>query len=88
MSGRVDLGHADSIALLDGFLNTDLGKDFEFVGPGFNVPEWHGLGAGIAVRKGSDDLRDALDKAILQIRADGTYQKINAKYFDIDIFGD
>jgi lysine-arginine-ornithine-binding protein len=88
VSGRVDLGHADSIALLDGFLNTDLGKDFEFVGPGFNVPQWHGLGAGIAVRKGDDKLRDALDKAILQIRADGTYQKINAKYFDIDIFGD
>lgn len=88
VSGRVDLGHADSIALLDGFLNTDMGKGFEFVGPGFNVPEWHGLGAGIAVRKGEDELRNKLDKAIAQIRADGTYQKINAKYFDIDIFGD
>jgi lysine-arginine-ornithine-binding protein len=88
VSGRVDLGHADSVALMDGFLGTDQGKGFEFVGPDYNVPEWHGVGAGIAVRKGDDDLRMALDKAIDKIRADGTYKKINDKYFDFDVFGD
>ena len=87
-SGRVDLGHADSVALMDGFLETDLGKGFEFVGPDYNVPEWHGVGAGIAIRKGEDDLRMKLDAAINKIRADGTYQKINDKYFDFDVFGD
>ncbi len=87
-SGRVDLGHADSVALMDGFLSTDLGKDFEFVGPDYNVPEWHGVGAGIAVRKGEDDLRMKLDAAIDTIRANGTYAKINAKYFDFDVYGD
>jgi lysine-arginine-ornithine-binding protein len=87
-SGRVDLGHADSVALMDGFLGTDMGQGFEFVGPDYNVPEWHGVGAGIAVRKGEDDLRMALDKAIDTIRANGTYEKINAKYFDFDVFGD
>jgi lysine-arginine-ornithine-binding protein len=87
-SGRVDLGHADSVALLDGFLNTDLGNGFEYVGPDYNVPEWHGVGAGIAVRKGEDELRMALDKAIDTIRANGTYEKINAKYFDFDVYGD
>jgi lysine-arginine-ornithine-binding protein len=88
VSGRVDLGHADAVALMEGFINTDAGKGFEFVGPDFNVPQWHGTGAGIAVRKGDDELRMALDKAIDQIRADGTYQKINAKYFDFDVFGE
>jgi lysine-arginine-ornithine-binding protein len=87
-SGRVDLGHADSVALMDGFLSTDLGDGFEFIGPDYNVPEWHGVGAGIAVRKGDDELRMALDKAIDTIRANGTYEKINAKYFDFDVFGD
>jgi lysine-arginine-ornithine-binding protein len=87
-SGRLDLGHADSVALMDGFLKTDAGKDFEYVGPDYNVPQWHGVGAGIAVRKGEDKLRMALDKAIDQIRADGTYKAINAKYFDFDVFGD
>ncbi len=88
VSGRVDLGHADSVALMEGFINTDAGKGFEFVGPDFNVPQWHGTGAGIAVRKGDDELRMALDKAIDQIRADGTYKTINAKYFDFDVFGE
>jgi lysine-arginine-ornithine-binding protein len=88
VSGRVDLGHADSIALMEDFINTDAGKGFEFVGPDFNVPQWHGVGAGIAVRKGDDELRMALDKAIDQIRADGTYKAINAKYFDFDVFGE
>ncbi len=88
VAGRVDLGHADSVALMEGFINTDAGKGFEFVGPDFNVPQWHGDGAGIAVRKGEDELRMALDKAIDQIRADGTYKAINAKYFDFDVFGE
>lgn len=88
VSGRVDLVHADSVALLDGFLNTDAGKDFEYVGPDYNIPQWHGEGAGIAIRKGEDDLREAFNKAIAQIRADGTYKAINAKYFDFDVYGD
>jgi len=88
VSGRVDLVLADSVALLDGFLNTDNGKGFEFVGPGFTDPRWFGDGIGIAVRKDDSDLRDALNKAIAQIRSDGTYQKINAKYFDFDVYGE
>ena len=88
VSGRVDLGHADSVALMEGFIETDQGKGFEFVGPDDNVPEWHGVGAGIAVRKGDDDLRMKLDKAIDTIRANGTYAKINAMHFDFDVFGD
>jgi lysine-arginine-ornithine-binding protein len=87
VAGRVDLGHADSVALLEGFINTDAGKGFEYVGPGYSIPQWHGEGAGIAVRKGEDDLRMALNDAIAQIRADGTYQKINAMYFDFDVYG-
>ena len=87
VNGRVDLGMADSVALLDGFLSTDEGKDFDFVGPDYNYPKWHGEGAGIAVRKGEEDLVAALNAAIEKIRADGTYQKINAKYFDFDVYG-
>ena len=40
------------------------------------------------MRKGEDDLREAFNKAIKEIRADGTYQAINAKYFDYDIYGE
>ena len=88
VNGRVDLVMADSVALLDGFLETDDGADFEFVGPDYSEEAWHGEGAGIALRKGEDDLREAFDAAIAQIREDGTYQAINEKYFDFDVFGD
>jgi ABC-type amino acid transport substrate-binding protein len=72
----------------EGFLNTDAGKDFAFFGGDQYDLECHGEGAGIAVRKGEDDLREAFNKAIKEIRADGTYQAINAKYFDYDIYGE
>jgi arginine/ornithine transport system substrate-binding protein len=87
VSGRLDLVMADSVALLDGFLNTDAGKAFEFVGPDYNDPAFHGEGVGIAIRKGEDDLRLAFNEAIDQIRADGTYQAINEKYFEFDAYG-
>lgn len=41
---------------------------------------------GIAVRKGEDELRQAFNKALEEVRADGTYQRINDKYFDFSIY--
>jgi polar amino acid transport system substrate-binding protein/arginine/ornithine transport system substrate-binding protein len=85
--GRIDLQFSDSIAADEGFLKTDAGKGFEFVGGDQHDEECHGPGAGIAVRKADKDLRDELNKAIEAIRANGVYQKINARYFEFDIFG-
>lgn len=87
LAGRVDLLLADSIALLEGFLKTDKGKDYEFVGPELRDKRWFGEGAGIAVRKEDTDLKEALNKALAAIRADGTYEKIMRRYFDFDIYG-
>ena len=85
--GRIDANFSDSIAADDGFLKTDAGKDFAFVGGDMHDMECHGEGAGIAVRKGDDELRMEFNKAIKALRDKGVYQKINAKYFDFDIFG-
>ena len=85
--GRIDANFSDSIAANDGFLQTDAGKGFEFVGGDQHDMECHGEGAGIAVRKQDTALRDELNQAIKAIRANGVYQKINAKYFDFDIYG-
>jgi arginine/ornithine transport system substrate-binding protein len=86
-TGRLDLVIADAVVLDEGFLKTDLGKDFEFVGPGYTDARWFGEGIGIAVRKEDDTLREMFNKAIAEIRANGVYQKINDKYFDFDVYG-
>lgn len=87
-AGRVDLVIADATVLQGGFLDTDAGKGYAFVGPSFTAEKWFGEGIGIAVRKGNDDLKAMFNKAIKEIRANGVYQKINAKYFDFDLYGE
>ena len=85
--GRIDAQFSDSIAADDGFLKTDAGKGYGFVGGNMHDEECHGEGAGIAVRKGDDKLLNEFNAAIKAIRDNGVYQKINSKYFEFDIFG-
>ncbi|MCP4756837.1 MAG: ABC transporter substrate-binding protein [Proteobacteria bacterium] len=87
-AGRLDFLLADSIALSDGFLKTDKGKDFEFVGPDLTDRKWFGDGAGIAMRKSDTDLAEMFNKAIKKIRTDGTYKKIQDKYFEFNVYGE
>lgn len=87
-SGRLDLLFADAVVLQNGFLETGPGKDYEFVGPSYTDEEWFGEGIGIAIRKGEDDLRKTFNEAIQKIRKSGTYQEINDKFFDFDVYGD
>jgi len=87
-SGRVDLLMADQIAMRLGFLETEAGQGWELVGPDFRQPEYFGSGIAIAVREGDDDLRRKFNAAIAAILANGTYRKIQDKYFDFNIYGE
>ena len=86
IAGRVDLLLADSIAMDEGFLKTDKGNGWEFVGPGFSEEKYFGVGAGIAVRKGDRELAKLFSLAIKVIRSNGVYHMINGKYFTSDIY--
>ena len=86
LAGRVDLLLADSIAMEAGFLKTDNGKGWEFVGKGYSDPKYFGDGAGVALRKGNSDLAALFNKAIKSIRANGVYKRINDKYFPFDVY--
>lgn len=77
----------DDIIVLQEWLATEDGKNFKIVGTITPVPEIHGLGAGIAVRKGETELAEKFNKAIDAIRANGTYKTINDKYFSFDAYG-
>ncbi|MCP2075682.1 UNVERIFIED_ORG: polar amino acid transport system substrate-binding protein [Pseudomonas lini] len=79
-SGRVDAILADKYANYD-WLKTDAGRAYEFKGD----PLVESDKIGIAVRKG-DPLREKLNAALKEIVADGTYKKINDKYFPFSIY--
>ncbi|WP_438820809.1 transporter substrate-binding domain-containing protein [Burkholderia metallica] len=70
-----------------GFLATPRGKGFSFAGGVVYDAKIMGNGDAAGVRKADTDLRDALNRAIAQIRRDGTYNTIQSKYFDCDMYG-
>lgn len=51
------------------------------------TPDIFGPGVGAAFRPEDTDLRDMFNKAIAALDADGTYKKIEAGYFKMDIRG-
>ena len=86
-NGRLDLQVGDMIPLLDWVTKNDDGKACcELIGKPITDPKFVGDGVGIAVRQDDNDLREKLNAALKAIREDGTYQKINDKYFSIDIY--
>ena len=87
-AGRVDMLLADSVAIDGGFLKKPEGQNYQFIGPNLNEKKYFGEGSGIACRKKDKDLVELFNKAIVQIRSDGTYKKIQDKYFDFDVYGD
>lgn len=80
-SGRIDGILADTFVQWE-WLKSDAGKNFEFKGE----PVFDNDKIGIAVRKGDDELRERLNKALAAIVANGTYKKINDKYFPFSIY--
>jgi polar amino acid transport system substrate-binding protein len=86
VNGRLD-AVVDDVVVLSDWLATPDGACCKIVGTITPVPEIHGIGAGIAIRQGEDDLREAFNEAIEAIRANGTYQRINDEYFSFDVYG-
>jgi arginine/ornithine transport system substrate-binding protein len=80
--GRDDAVLAEVAPARVSFLQTLLGADYEFVGPEITDERWFGSGIGIAVRKGDNARREALNHALTAIRADGSYQRIMDRYFN------
>ncbi len=82
-AGRLDLVLGEKFPLYD-WLQSD-GKDFEIVGKDVADKKYTGDGIGIAVRKTDKDLLAMLNKALAEVRADGSYRKITQQYFPFSI---
>ena len=85
-SGRIDATQADSLAM-ESFLATDAGACCEIKGTVAMDEAILGRGVGAGVRKGDDELREAINRGIAAILADGTYDAITARYFENSIYG-
>jgi len=87
LSGRLDAALQDEVQADIGFLKTPRGASFEFAGRELVDPKILGDGTGIGMRKEDSDLKAKVDKAIADMIKDGTYKKLERKYFDFDIYG-
>lgn len=85
-NGRVDLIFTNPMKAHLSFLAADGIKGFEFVSPAINEPQYFGTGAGIALRKGNKELQAKMDKALTDMRADGTLDAFSLRYFPFAIY--
>jgi L-cystine transport system substrate-binding protein len=79
LTGRADATINDSLSFLD----------FKKQKPDANVKiaaeQADADYSGIIIRKGEPELLEAINKALAEIKADGTYEKISQKYFGADV---
>jgi lysine/arginine/ornithine transport system substrate-binding protein len=87
LAGRIDASLQNAVQAEIGFLRTPRGKDFTFAGNPLYDAKTLGSGTAIGLRKEDTDLQEKIDKAIADMRADGTYDRIAKKYFDFDVYG-
>ncbi|NDL65863.1 transporter substrate-binding domain-containing protein [Acerihabitans arboris] len=85
-SGRVDVTFSDMVMLYNFINKTQDGSCCKFVGGDIKSEKYFGNGFAVAIRKDSQELRDRFNAAIKQIVSDGSYKKINDKYFPFSIY--
>ena len=85
-SGRIDGAVLSGVMAEYSFLKKSQGKEFAFVGGALKDDELFGAGAAIGLRKDDAKLREAINGAIAEILADGTYKKLASQYFSFDIY--
>ncbi|MFD1333491.1 lysine/arginine/ornithine ABC transporter substrate-binding protein [Methylopila musalis] len=85
-SGRLDAVLADKTVLLPWLDSSDEGKCCQIIGQDIRNPEFFGAGVGAGLRNEDAELKALIDGAIDAIRADGTYDRINAKYFSFSLY--
>ena len=84
-NGRIDALLSDKMVELD-WLKSKGGECCKFTGAEYKDPKYFGEGVGVGIRKDDPDLVALFNKAIEEILADGTYKKINDKYFPFSVY--
>ncbi|MGO4388813.1 transporter substrate-binding domain-containing protein [Microvirga sp. 2YAF29] len=82
--GRIDAVFGDEL-FLSKFLLTREGDCCHVMGDAPIEPAYRRESYGIGLRKEDENLRERFNRAIAQVKADGTYDQLRAKYFSFDI---
>ena len=85
VNGRTDMIMTNPMKAFLKFLSKDDGAGFEFVSPQIDETEYFGIGVGIGLRQGNDDLKARLNAAVLELTKNGSLKTYALKYFPFAI---
>jgi lysine/arginine/ornithine transport system substrate-binding protein len=87
LSGRLDASLQDSVEADYGFLKTPKGAAYHLAGNiTYDPQDVLGSYIAIGIRKDEPELKAKIDKAIAVIIKNGTYKKIESKYFAFSVY--
>ena len=84
-NGRTDVIMTNPMKAYLKFLSKEGGSKFGFVSPQIDEKAFFGIGVGIGLRKGNDDLKIRLNAALETLTSDGSLEKYALKYFPFAI---
>jgi len=84
-SGRVDVAISNPMKVYLEFLSKEEGSQFDFISPPINEPQFFGVGVGIGVRKGQEELVERINTALKTLIENGALETYSRKYFPFSI---
>ncbi len=85
VNGRTDVIMTNPMKAYLRFLSKDEGAGFEFVSPQVDERKYFGIGVGIGLRQGNDDLKGRLNGALKTLTENGSLETYALKYFPFAI---
>jgi polar amino acid transport system substrate-binding protein len=87
-NGRVDLIMTNPMKAHLKFLSKDDGAGFEFKGPVVDEEKYFGIGVGIGMRQGQDELKEKLNSALKEMINSGDLESYAKKIFPFKLHKD
>lgn len=87
-NGRTDVIMTNPMKAYLKFLSKDTGTNFEIVGPEIDEEEFFGVGVGVGLRKGNEELRDSISAALKTLINNGSMEKFALQYFPFKLHKD
>ena len=85
LNGRTDVIMTNPMKAFLKFLSQENGKNYEFVSPALDDPKIFGVGVGVGIAKGREDLLKRVNGALKTLIENGSLEKYSLKYFPFAI---